>query len=138
MEIRKASAVAPNFTLSLLPLSTCYSEGLSDDEDTPEACTERYIVSYKIFNIWQNFLQGSYFIRTAYDGYITNFLQRAHSQPLRKIWETCRYDFDNNTRIFGDTLFELSADIKKNNAKAYSKVATRYVQSKAFLLLLQR
>jgi len=138
VEIRKASLVVPNFTLSLLPLSSCYREDLEDDENSAAACTERYIVSYKIFNVWQNFLQGSYFIRTAYDGYVTNFLQRAHSKALHVIWETCRYDFDVKTQKFGDTLFELSADIKKNNAKTYAKVASKYVQSRSFAELLER
>lgn len=136
VEIRKAAVVAPNFTLSLLPLSSCYRDDIPEDDSTPEACTERYIVSYKIFNVWQNFLQGSYFVRPSFDGYVTNFLQRAHSKQLYKIWLTCRFDFDPSTRQFGDRLFELSGEIKKNTAKNYAKVAARFVQSREFLSLL--
>lgn len=137
VEIRKASTVAPHFTLSLLPLSECIECDSAVDPKTPEVRLECYIVSYKIFSIWQNFLEGSYFLRTPLEGYLTNFLQRAHSKPLQEMWLLYRHDFGDRTQLFGDMLFEKSALVKKNTAKSYAKIASMMVKDHKFRVLLR-
>lgn len=137
VEIRKASTVAPHFTLSLLPLSECAQCDSGEDPQTPEVRLECYIVSYKIFSIWQNFLEGSYFLRTPLEGYLTNFLQRAHSKPLHDMWLLYKHDFGDRTQLFGDMLFEKSSLITENVSESYAKCAAEIVNDRKFKVLLR-
>lgn len=125
-EIKNASNIVPNFTLSLNPLLSC-AENIGIDSDTPVTCIERMVLSYKIFNVWQLVLIANNFIDYDEESYITNFLQRAHSKQLYDQWVVGKINFNNNTQAFGDLLFEYGKDVKENTPEAYHKAAEKLI-----------
>lgn len=125
-EMLNASNVIPNFVVSMMPLSPCHPSA-GEDENTSKACIERFALSYKIFTIWQDTLFSDRYINVDAETYISNFLQRAHSQQLRAEWELNKLNFDKQTQIFGDLLFEYSSKIIEQTPMAYTAAAKELI-----------
>jgi hypothetical protein len=122
VEIDKAAEVIPNFALSLTPLSGC-PPVLVPDPETPVACTQRQVLSYKVFSIWQDLIIGNSFIEYDPEAYVTNFLQRANSKQLLEQWKLQKINFNHKTQDFGDLLFEYAIPIEIQKPESYVSAA---------------
>lgn len=130
-EMLNASNVVPNFVISMMPLSSCHLD-FGEDENTSKACIERFALSYKIFTIWQDTIFSDKYINVDDETYISNFLQRAHSDQLKHEWEMSKLNFDKKTQVFGDLLFEYSAKIQEQTPEAYIEAAKELISNPVY------
>lgn len=135
--IRDASDIIPNFVLSITPLTNtvCCPTGttggcvipLDQDPVNPQSCTEKMVLSYRIFALWQDVIMSGKFMGLDAIAYISNFLQRANSQQLYVQWTMSKLNFNNNTEQFGDLLFEYGLPITDQTPQEYMSVAERMI-----------
>lgn len=137
-EVRKAAPLIPAFTLSLMPLSPCPVAELAQDEVTPQACIEKFVLSSKVFTIWQEFIISHGYIYVDAHAYVCSFLQRASSAQLREMWLLHRADFDSEAIAFGDLLFEYAARVEQRTSEAYARQAGELVRDPRFLKLITK
>ena len=123
-EIKEASEFIPCFTDSLLPLLICEDHPDPDEEST-DNCTRRYILSYKIFSVWQDVGLSTKFIRVEDNAYLANFLQYANSKQLYEQWKVTKLNFNDETQKLGNLLFKYGLPIKKQTPESYIKAAER-------------
>lgn len=134
-EMRTASKTVPNFINSINPLNPCGSIIPPEDPFNSEACTERYILSYRIFAIWQDFLISSGFIDYEEIPYLTSFLQRANSKLLYDQWNISQYDFNSTTQKFGNLLFKYALPITEQTTESYKNTAIKLSKDPEFISL---
>lgn len=153
-EIKDASQIVPNFILSITPLTNeicCFTGGISGttascavgsgtgcvvtpcaipigpDPVNPQTCTEKMVLSYRIFALWQDVITSSRFMGFDPTAYVTNFLQRANSSQLYSQWTASRFDFDDNTQQFGNLLFEYGLPITVQTGATYIATAEKLI-----------
>jgi len=148
-DINDSVAVIPNFVLSITPLTNavCCDGGfagpsgtkggnciipLSPDPVTAVACTQKMVLSYRIFGLWQDFIMSKAHIPVNGMPYVSNFLQRANSQELYDQWTASRLDFANNTQIFGDLLFRYGLPITEQTPAIYETTAEKLLADPAY------
>lgn len=130
--MKEASIDVPNFVLSLTPLTNticCSGTGYcisptGSDPVTPQTCTTKMTLSYRIFSIWQDVILSNKYIVFDSTTYIFNFLQRANSKPLYEQWLLSKLNFTPTTQIFGDLLFEYGLPITSQTPETY-QIATQ-------------
>ena len=132
-----ASTIIPAFVLSLTPLTntTCCPGGETggtactytpaEDPVTPQTCTEKMTLSYRIFSLWQDVLMSNGYLQSNHESYLANFLQRANSQSLYQQWLTNRLNFAQSSQTFGDLLFEYGLPITVQTPASYIEASNR-------------
>jgi len=133
-EMNQASIIIPRFVLSLNPLGTtgCTNSdsvtlNIEEDPINPQSCTEKLVLSYKIFNSWQDVIISSTFVAFDSLSYVTNFLQRANSGQLFQQWIPGRISFNAKTQSFGDLLFEYALAITDHTPQVYVATAQKLI-----------
>lgn len=140
-EIKDASNIIPNFVISITPLTNvvCCSTGatgsgtgtcvieVGEDPINPETCTEKMVLSYRIFALWQDVVIGHKFTNFDSIAYVSNFLQRANSPQLYVQWTASRINFDTQTQSFGNLLFEYALPITNQTPEEYVSVAQKLI-----------
>ena len=127
--IKESSEVIPNFVLSITPLTnTVCSSTAPSDPINPQTCTEKMILSYRIFSLWQDVVLSNTFLQTNPINYIANFLQRANSSQLYDQWTVNKLNFNSNTQIFGDLLFEYGLPIIDQTPESYITTSQKLIQ----------
>lgn len=126
--INEASIIIPNFVLSITPLTNtvcCGSTGCTvpDDPVTPQTCTQKATLSYRIFSVWQDIIVSNQINSFDPMPYIIQFLQRANSQQLYLQWNVTKLDFNIDTQTFGDLLFEYGLPITEQIPQSYIDAA---------------
>lgn len=144
-EIKNASAIIPNFVLSISPLtnSICCGEtgstcSIAIDPVTPETCTEKMVLSYRIFSLWQDFIMSHKFMHLEALPYVSNFLQRANSQQLYSQWTVTHMNFSEITQNFGDLLFEYALPITDQTAQKYVTEAKKLIEDPRYHEIFQK
>lgn len=144
--IQASSALIPNFVLSITPLTNtvcCETSATGDtggtciipvgpDPVTPQSCTQKMTLSYRIFALWQDVIVSNKFINFDATAYVSNFLQRANSQQLYVQWTVAKLDFNTNTQTFGDLLFEYALPITIQTPSEYISVAGKLIADPRF------
>lgn len=140
-ELKDASVLVPNFVLSVTPLTNvvCCDTGatgaigttcsipVGTDPITPQTCTEKLVLSYRIFSLWQDVIVSNKFMKFNPIAYVSNFLQRANSSQLYVQWLANRINFNESTQVFGDLLFEYGLPITNQTPQEYEAVAERLI-----------
>lgn len=145
--MNSSSATIPAFVMSLTPLTnTICCPGSSvegtcaytpaEDPITPQTCTEKMTLSYRIFSLWQDVLMSNGYIDRCKLAYITNFLQRANSRPLYEEWQVNRLNFSASTQTFGDLLFEYGLPITPQTPEAYTTAAQQLMVDPRYQALM--
>jgi heme/copper-type cytochrome/quinol oxidase subunit 4 len=134
-EIKESSEFIPNFTSSILPLILCNID-LEPDQYTSSNCTRKYILSYKIFTVWQDVGLSQCFIQVEPEAYISGFLQQANSIQLFEQWKVINLNFNNKTKRLGALLFEYGLSIEEQTKEEYIKTANKLIKDTRFLDLL--
>jgi hypothetical protein len=146
--ITTASAIIPNFVLSITPLTNtaCCDTGtggtgntgaacpipVTQDPITPQTCTEKMSLSYRIFALWQDFITSNRYIHYDATAYVSNFLQKANSPQLYAQWTVAYIDFNTYTQQLGTLLFEYGLPITEQTAANYQAVAEQLVADPRF------
>jgi hypothetical protein len=137
--IRDSSDIIPNFVLSITPLTNvvCCSTGntgnsscvipVGPDPVNPRTCTQKMVLSYRIFALWQDITMSANFTQIDSLSYISNFLQRANSPQLYVQWTAAKLDFNNDTQQLGDLLFEYGLPITNQTPQEYISVAEKLI-----------
>ena len=150
-EMQSVSNVVPNFVNSLNPLTNtvcCNNQNCSEvcqdgqcsiladkdaiDNISVETCTTKMVLSYRIFALWQDIIPSNKYVNFNAVSYISNFLQRANSPQLYKQWIAAKIDFNQNTQIFGDLLFEYGLPITDQTPDEYERVANLLISDSRF------
>lgn len=135
-QLHIATEKIPKFTMSLFPLLICKNKVSEDDIDNPENCILKFKISYKIFTLWQELLLATPFLDIDKISYLCIFLQRANSKLLYEQWLIAKIDFNKETQLFGDLLFDYGLNIKKQTSKEYIKIANKLLCNTTFKNLI--
>jgi len=132
-EIQESSTIIPNFVLSLTPLTNtiCTSSAI-EDPVTPQTCTQKMILSYRIFSLWQDIIVSNGFLNIDPTSYIANFLQRANSPQLYQEWTVSKLNFLPSTQSFGDLLFRYGLPITNQTPEEYISVAQQLIADSSY------
>lgn len=135
--IKQASIIIPNFVLSITPLTNtiCTSTAPSDPVNA-QTCTEKMVLSYRIFDLWQDAIISNSFICSETIAYISNFLQRANSTQLYDQWTVNKLNFIPKTQIFGDLLFKYGLPITIQTPEEYISAAQKLIQDPEYKAIL--
>ena len=144
-EINNASKTIPNFVLSITPLTNtvCCTTGntsssttcmitVQADLVTPQTCTQKMAVSYRIFSTWQDVMSSTQVMHHDPVSYVSNFLQRANSSQLHEQWTITKIDFYPQTQQFGDLLFEYGLSITNQTPQEYTIAANKLIADRRF------
>lgn len=143
-EIQQSSVYIPNFVLALTPLTNtaccdspgCISPDISvSDPITPQNCSIKMTLSYRIFSLWQDYIISIRYTRAEQLAYISNFLQRANSSSLYEQWKVSKLNFTNKTQQFGDLLFTYALPITVQTPQSYTNAAEKLISDPAYLTL---
>lgn len=127
-EIQNASSVIPNFVLSVTPLTNAVCQSSApEDPVNPQTCTEKMVLSYRIFSLWQDVTVSDHFPKADPQAYIANFLQRANSTQLYTEWTVNKLNFHTETQTFGDLLFEYGLPITDQVPESYINAANALI-----------
>lgn len=127
-EMARASAVIPNFVLSITPLTNTVCESTAPpDPVNPVTCTEKMVLSTKIFSLWGVIMFSNKYKDVNPVPYVCNFLQRTNSQQLYQEWLVSRINFSCKTKKFGDLLFEYGLPIKIQKPEVYVEKAKELI-----------
>lgn len=124
-------AVAPGFVASLLPLQF---NSYSPDTKTPAVTLARQVLAYQIFDNWQQTLLSIDFLRLERRAHLAFFLQQAHSPLLQEEWQLNSLNFNGQTQVFGDLLFEYSEGVA-GTPEAYTNAANALANDSRYLRL---
>ena len=136
-ETQKSSTLIPNFTLSVSPLTTslCCGTGcvpIDPDPINPVTCTQKAVLSYRIFSVWQDIIISNKLIQINPQAYISNFLQQANSTQLYEQWNITYIDFNTSTQTLGTLLFEYGLPITTQTPQEYQNTATKLIADPRF------
>jgi hypothetical protein len=143
-EMKDASTIVPNFVLSMTPLTnpTYCPTGVSgatgcmatveSDPMNPQTCTEKMVLSYRIFAMWQDTIMSNQYHEFSPSAYVSNFLQRANSPQLFEQWTANRVNYDPATQTFGDLLFEYGLPITNQVPQEYYDMAQKLIADPRF------
>ena len=137
-EIKEASVSIPNFVLSITPLTNTICAAMApEDPVNPQTCTEKMVLSYRIFSLWQDVIVSDNFIHFNPNFYIANFLQRANSSQLYQEWTVNKLNFRTDTQSFGDLLFEYGLPITNQTPDEYTTVAQKLINDPRYTQIFQ-
>lgn len=148
-EIKDASNIIPNFVISITPLTNavCCSTGttgtdtciitVGPDPVNPQTCTEKMVLSYRIFALWQDVIISNKLTNIDQVSYVANFLQRANSPQLYVQWTASRINFDNKTQAFGNLLFEYGLAITVQTPEEYLIISQRLVDDPRYKAIFE-
>lgn len=143
-EIKDASDIIPNFVLSITPLTNaiCCSTGgtgttgcnisVGPDPVDPQSCTEKAVLSYRIFALWSDIIMSNILQKIDQTSYVSNFLQRANSSQLYVQWTASSLNFSAQTQSFGNLLFEYGLPITIQTPQEYIAVANKLIADPRF------
>lgn len=134
-EIKAANLVIPKFVDSITPLtskSCCETCIIGDDPLNTETCTERMVLSYRLFSVWQDVISSSGYSNIDLPSYIANFLQRANSEQLHEQWLVNRLNFNDKTQQLGDILFTYGLQITDQTPEEYINTAQKVLNDPSF------
>lgn len=135
--MKSVAKIDPAFILSINPLMPCCA---TDVSETPEVdtsvCLAKSSLAYDIFVVWKTTLTSDDFSSDGALAYITKYLQFANSQELFGYWLVNKINFNSQTQIFGDLLFEYALPIRKQKPHVYVNVAKRLIADSKFRQLL--
>ena len=136
--IKNASTIIPNFVLSITPLTNtiCVSSA-PPDPVTPQTCTEKMVLSYRIFSLWNDVIVSNNFIGICPVAFISNFLQRANSTQLYDEWQVNRLNFITSTQQFGDLLFDYGLQITNQTADEYTSAAQKLIVDPRYIKIFK-
>lgn len=135
-EMKTASLVIPNFVLSITPLTnTVCNTSAPEDPVTPQTCTTKMTLSYRIFSVWQQVIFSDKFLTIDPISYVADFLQRANSSQLAQEWNVNRLNFTSDTQIFGDLLFEYGLPITNQTPTEYISAAQKLIDDPRYINL---
>lgn len=141
-EIKQASLIIPNFVLSITPLTNtlvtndiCISNNQTDPINA-QTITAKLVLSYRIFDLWQDVITSDASIHSEPISYIANFLQRANSSELYQQWGINKLNFFDKTQKFGDLLFEYGLPIINQTSEEYVSVAEKLILDPRYILLI--
>lgn len=135
-EIREASSIIPNFVLSITPLTNTVCESAApDDPVNPQTCTEKMVLSYRIFSLWQDVIVSDKFLTMEPISYIANFLQRANSSQLEQEWTVNKLNFSSETQAFGDLLFQYGLPITNQTPAEYIAAAQKLMSDPQYMTI---
>ena len=155
-EINQASTIIPNFILSITPLTNaacCFvgsTGGITSNEMNlictipvkqadpinPQTCTQKMVLSYRIFSIWQDLILSNNFSNFDATSYVSNFLQRTNSPQLYAQWLVSKIDFNSKTQQFGDLLFEYGLPITEQIPQSYEIAAQNLLADPRYKAIL--
>lgn len=136
-EINKASTIIPNFVLSITPLTnTICMSSAPEDPTNIQTCTEKMVLSYRIFSVWQDVILCDRFNNFDFVAYVSNFLQRANSNQLFREWTVNKLNFGSKTQEFGDLLFEYGLSIEDQTPATYTAAAENLINDPRFNSLI--
>lgn len=135
-EINTATKLIPQFCASITPLS--HSPVLDPDIVTTESCSQKLVLSYKIFSVWQDLIISARFINFDPISYVTNFLQRANSKLLFAQWTTSKINFNILTQQLGDLLFEYALPITNQTPETYVQAAQNLIIDNRFTSIINK
>ncbi len=126
-EIKDSSDIIPNFILSITPLTNITHNTIINldhkylecDPINPQTCACKLSLSFRIFAVWQDVIISNKFLKCNPSSYISDFLQRANSQQLHALWETSKLNFNIDTQLCGDLLFEYGLPITNQIPSSY-------------------
>lgn len=133
-EIKLASDIVPNFVISITPLTnTVCSASAPEDPVNPQTCTEKMVLSYRIFSLWQDVIISNRSFKYEPISYVSNFLQRANSPQLYQEWKVNRLNFLSDTQNFGDLLFEYGLPITDQTSSIYISTAENLIRDPRYI-----
>lgn len=133
-EINNAALTIPNFVNSITPLTNTVCEAESkEDPVNVKTCTEKMVLSYRIFSVWQDVIFSDNFLIMDPVAYISNFLQRANSKQLEKQWKVNKINFSQSAQTFGDILFEYGLQIENQTPEEYVRVANQVIKDPKYV-----
>lgn len=143
-EIKNSSLIIPNFVLSITPLTNtaccntqgCLNTSIPEDPVTPETCTQKMVLSYKIFSLWQDQLVSNKYVHLDEIPYVSNFLQRANSKQLYEQWLVNKLNFSEETQNFGDLLFKYGLPITVQVPDSYITAAKELINDVQYQSIL--
>ena len=148
--INQSVAIIPNFVSSITPLTNtvCCFTGFTGgtgftgstgciiptepDPVNAQTCTEKMVLSYRLFSLWQDVLTSNRYINFDPTAYVSNFLQRSNSNQLYAQWTVTKLNFDSNTQTFGDLLFEYGLPITVQTPEEYISTAQKLIADPRF------
>lgn len=141
-EMKDASILIPNFVTSITPLqslSCCGSDlcNVATDPINTQTCTEKMILSYKIFSLWTDVIQTKDITHIDSLSMVSNFLQRTNSHQLFEQWQVARIDFNSDTQEFGDLLFEYGLPIKVQTPETYIATAEKMITDPRYIAIFK-
>lgn len=135
-EINIATKIIPQFCASIIPLS--HHPVLEVDVVTTESCSQKLVLSYKIFSVWQDLIISIGFVNFDPISYVTNFLQRANSKLLFVQWTTSKINFNFVTQQLGDLLFEYALPITNQTPETYVQTAQNLIADPRFIAIINK
>lgn len=133
-ELHEASQIIPNFVMSVTPLTNgSKTSNFPPDPNNPQTSSERMILSYRIFSMWQDVVITDRYVNIDPSSYVANFLQRANSQQLHQQWLVNKLNFLPPTQTFGDLLFEYGLPITEQIPENYISTAQKLVSDPRFI-----
>jgi hypothetical protein len=138
-EMKTASEIIPNFVLSITPLTnTVCSSNAPPDPVSPQTCTEKMVLSYRIFSVWQDVIVSDRFLTMDPISYVANFLQRANSPQLEEQWSVNKLNFSSETQEFGDLLFKYGLPITNQTPAEYISTAQTLLNDPKYLSIFNK
>lgn len=134
-EIKAANPIIPSFVDSITPLTSklcCETCIITEDPVNTETCTERMVLSYRLFSVWQDVISSSAYSNIDLPSYISNFLQRANSKQLHEQWLVNKLNFNNKTQQLGDILFTYALPITVQTPEEYINVTQKVLDDPNF------
>lgn len=135
-EMEKSCNIIPNFILSINPLSPS-NNILTTDPNTAESHMAKTILSTRIFMIWEDVLIIKRLTKADELSYLTDFLQRANSKQLHELWINGKINYNENTQIYGDLLFEYSLPITNQTSDLYVMAAKNILKDDRYQKLFR-
>lgn len=133
-EIKESSDIIPGFISSLDPLYDKINH-ISDELNT-KTYTRKLVLSSKIFSLWEAILISHKILENEHFSYITEFLQRANSKQLHEQWIATKLNYNKDTQIYGDLLFEYGLIISHQTSNSYVKAAEKFIQDPRYLTII--
>ncbi|HSW76875.1 MAG TPA: hypothetical protein VLG50_07505 [Candidatus Saccharimonadales bacterium] len=134
-ELHRAHPQIPQFISSLFPLVDCHEQHDSDDDCAANHLL-RHQLANKIFAFWEEIIITLPFADLDCHSFVSHFLQRAHSPLLHKEWLLAKSDFNTDTQIFGDLLFEHAQGITNPCADSFLSAAKKIEKHPEFLRMM--
>jgi len=132
--IHTVSKQIPHFISSLFPLQDINCD--KEDENNIENNLLKHKIAYKIFSHVQEILVASPFIEIDQTAFLAVFLQRCTSKELNKIWCNIKLEFNNDTQILVELLFNHASKISDYTADNFICAAEKLKKDQIFIKVI--